>query len=69
MAHRNRCARCGCYMDSGEGVNYPGEGRVCEECRTELEEEEGYRKRWALTKEEFLELKKDMPGLIFRGTA
>ena len=69
MAHKNRCARCGCRMDSGEGMNYPGEGRVCEECVTVLDEEARYRKRWSLTKEQYIELKEDMPGLAFVETA
>lgn len=52
-------------MDSGEGVNYPGEGRVCRECEEALDLEAEYRRRWSLTGEQLRELKKDMPGLAF----
>lgn len=65
MARNYHCARCGCTMDSGEGVNYPGEGRVCRECEEALELEAEYRRRWSLTGEQLRELKKDMPGLAF----
>jgi len=37
MTWRYRCARCGCHLDSAEGTNYPGYGRICEDCIRELE--------------------------------
>ncbi len=49
-------------MDSGEGVKYPGEGLVCEECADYLDQEEAYRKKWCLTKEQMRELKEERTG-------
>lgn len=37
MAHKYQCYRCGCSLD-------PHEGRYCEECLKELEEESRQRK-------------------------
>ena len=62
MAYYYTCARCQCAMDSSEGVNYPGEGRVCEECAYELDLEAAHRRQWGFTKEQLEERKKDMSG-------
>lgn len=62
MAYYRQCVRCGCSMDSGEGVKYPGEGLVCEECADYLDQEEAYRKKWCLTKEQMRELKEERTG-------
>lgn len=62
VAYYHTCARCGCTMDVGEGVSYPGEGRVCKECVLELDMEEAYRKQWAFTKAQMEQIKKDNPG-------
>lgn len=43
MAYYQTCTRCQCTMDAGEGVNYPGKGRVCEECARELDLKIPYR--------------------------
>ncbi len=34
-----RCARCGCSLDVSEGMDWPGEGLVCDECGDELSRE------------------------------
>lgn len=67
MARNYYCSRCGCTMDSGEGINYPGEGRVCAECEEALDLEADYRKKWFLTKEQLREIKRDMPSLALGG--
>ena len=59
MAYYRQCTRCGCSLDSGEGVMYPGEGLVCEECSEELDLEAAYREKWCLTKGQVAELKKE----------
>jgi len=50
-------------MDLGEGADYPGKGRVCEDCARELDMEAAYRKQWELTK---ARMKKDDPEFKIR---
>ena len=45
-------------MDSSEGINYPGEGRICEECAYELDLEAAYRRQWGFTKEQLEDKKR-----------
>lgn len=59
VAYYHLCTRCRCAMDVGEGIAYPGEGRVCEDCARELDMEAACRKRLALTK---ARMEKDDPG-------
>lgn len=58
MAQYRQCDRCGCTMDCGEGLEYPGVGLVCEECSQELETL--YRKRRWLSKNRMAGLTKDL---------
>ncbi len=58
---RYRCDECGCRMDPGEGVRYPGYGYVCEECAERIDREVAYRKAFCLTKEQMDELKEQIP--------
>ena len=62
IAYYHQCARCGCSLDTGEGVKYPGEGLVCEECAENLDQEEAYRKKWRLSKEQMRELGEEWSG-------
>ncbi len=66
VAYYRVCARCRCSMDCSEGVSYPGEGRVCEECAQELDLEAAYRKSWAFTKEQLEERKRELTGFRVR---
>ncbi len=66
MAYYHLCTRCGCTMDIGEGVAYPGEGRVCEDCAKELDMEAACREQWALTKAQMEQMKEDDPGFKVR---
>ena len=52
MSWKYRCARCGCYLDSGEGKNYPGEGRICDDCVRQLDLETAFRKAGRPAEEE-----------------
>ena len=63
MAYYRLCAQCGCAMDLGEGADYPGKGRGCEDCARELDMEAAYRKQWELTK---ARMKKDDPEFKIR---
>lgn len=64
MAYYRQCTRCGCSLDTGEGVKYPGEGLVCEECAEELDLEAAYREKWCLTKGQIAELKKELSASL-----
>lgn len=66
VAYYHLCTRCGCTMDIGEGVAYPGEGRVCEDCAKELDMEAACREQWALTKAQMEQMKEDDPGFKVR---
>lgn len=66
MAYYRLCAQCGCAMDLGEGADYPGKGRVCEDCARELDMEAAYRKQWELTKAQMEQMKEDDPGFKVR---
>ena len=63
MAYYRQCDRCGCTMDPGEEVKYPGEGLVCEECAEKLDREAAYRKKWSLSRELMRELMDELPGV------
>ena len=63
MAYYRRCGRCGGSMDPAEGLAYPGEGVVCEECARELERQEVYRRRWSLSREQMRELLDELPDV------
>lgn len=69
MAYYRQCARCRGTMDSNEGIRYPGEGLVCEECAGYLDRELAYRKKWHLSKEQMRELEKEQPELEIGETA
>ena len=62
--YKYECCRCGCRLDPGEGVRYPGEGLVCEDCVEELDLETAHRKLFAMTKGQQKELKQILPGIV-----
>ena len=62
--YKYECCRCGCRLDPGEGVRYPGEGLVCEDCVEELDLEAAHRQLFAMTKGQQKELKQILPGIV-----
>lgn len=53
--YSNECERCHCSLD-------PAEGRYCEDCQREMEQDAAYAKRWCLTLEQVRSLRKE--GLV-----
>lgn len=53
-----RCDRCGCSLDPGEGSYWQGEGRICEDCIRELEEN-GQTRKAGNVSGDILDLRKD----------
>ena len=53
--YSNECERCHCSLD-------PAEGRYCEDCQREMEQDAAYAKRWCLTLDQVRSLRQE--GLV-----